>query len=341
MHTGSECGQASGQRATNAHSSPASSIEAPHYIPARHPIPNSAALPVPAMAGNPLAAEPAWSDHIVAMQPTAAPTDSNPYLSSGSMYGDGDWLAGGINSHRTSNCSPSAKVCSHQAADSVQTDSNTQGPAVLQEQQNILPVSVSSRPILGNSCQPGSKVYGHQATSSRLDVQFTGKVSSPERVLQPMTAAGPGFSQQAAMLTASNPPDVSAQEQASSQFGAEQQYPGAPVQQGSGAQQPSLPTGLLHDREWQSVSAQQQGVSGQSSSVPELPPMMPPQAAAGSQVTVFPLLYHPRLQHSRLVYKDKGCWLCDELSCCVTALACTAAQGLSFMANIPDKHDSV
>lgn len=320
MHAGSESGQVSSQRATNAHLSPASSIEAPHYIPARHPIPNSAALPAFAMAGNPLVAEPAWSEHPVAMQPTAVPTDSNPYLSSGSMYGDGDWLAGGINSHRTSNCSPSAKASGHQAADSMQTDSNTQGPTVLQEQQNILPVSVSSRPILGNSCQPGSKVYGRQATSSRLDEHFAGQVSSPERVLQPMTAAGPGFSQQAAMLTASDPPDAYSQEQASAQFGAEQQDAGAQVQQGSKAQQQLPPTGL-RDSEWQSVSAQQQGVSGQLSSAPALPPMVPPQAAAASQVPVSTLLCHHRLQH----YKGKGCCLCNELSCIASALACTAA----------------
>lgn len=295
MHAGSESGQLSSQQATNTNSSPASSVEAPHYIPARHPIPNSAALPAPAMAGNPLAAEPAWSEHPVAMQPTAVPTDSNPYLSSGSMYGDGDWLAGGINSHRTSNCSPSAKASGHQAADSVQTDSTTQQPAVLQEQQNILPVNVSSLPILGSSCQPGSKAYGRQATSSRLDVQLTGQVSTgcnSESTVQPGVATRSGYTQQAAMLPSTNSPDVSSQEQLSIQFGAEQQYADAQVQQDPKARQQFPPTGMLHDSEWQSVSAQQQGVSGQPSSVPALPPMMP-QAAAASQVTVFALVYQP------------------------------------------------
>lgn len=253
---GSESSKASGQKCAG--SSPASSIEAQHQIPALHHMPQAAAAPAAATSGNPLADRPAWTEPPAAMQPTAVPSDSNPYLSSGSMHGDGDWLAGGINSHRNSYHSPSVKASSDLASDNTQIDSSAGQP-------NTLPVTVSSKPILGDSGQPDNmgmyQASGNPPPAGNSSASF-GSHSKPT----PASTMRPQAKQQAALPPSASP--AAGLSHGVGQSSTMQEHVNHSPQQEAGVQQ--FANSQLGGQ-WQSAVAQQPVVTVQPSSAPFCP----------------------------------------------------------------------
>lgn len=232
------------------------------------------------MAGNPLAVEPAVSEDPLAMQLAAVPSDTNPYLSSGSMYGDGDWLAEGIKSHRNSNQSPSVQHGSHQASGSVHMHSGLQHPEGLQEQQAVLPVNVSSKPILGDSLQHG---FGQQQANSNLQ-SATGsyRSSSPDENAPPGSALQPVPRKHAVTPFSATPANSTAERPTG--FTAVQQYDSGPIQPTSASQEQVSHSGQSSDGHWQHASEQQPAGSVQSGSSQALSPAMQTVLPAASQV---------------------------------------------------------
>lgn len=232
------------------------------------------------MAGNPLAVEPAVSEDPLAMQLAAVPSETNPYLSSGSMYGDGDWLAEGIKSHRNSNQSPSVQHSSHQASGSVHMHSGLQHPEGLQEQQAVLPVNVSSKPILGNSLQHGFRQQ--QDNSNLQSATESYSSSSPDENAPPGGALQHAPRKHAVMPFSATPADSTAQSPAG--FTAVQQYDSGPFQPTSASQQQVSYSRQSSGGHWQHASEQQRAGSVQSGSSQALSPAMQTMLPAASQV---------------------------------------------------------
>ena len=251
-----------------------------HRISAHCHAPQPAALLPPAMAGNPLAVEPTVSADALAVQLAAVPSETNPYLSSGSMYGDGDWLAEGIKSHRSSHQSPSVQHSSHQALGSVDMHSSLQHPEGLQEQQAVSPVIVSSKPILGNNLQHGSGQ--HQDNSCLQNETECFRSGSPDKNLLPGTAERHEPSKDA--VTPFSTTTVASIDQRASVYGAVQQYNSGPIQQASASQEQVSHSRHRGGDDWKHVAHQRQTESVQSGLSQALSPARQTTLPATAQV---------------------------------------------------------
>ena len=229
------------------------------------------------MARNPLAVESAVSEDPLAMQLAAVPSETNPYLSSGSMYGDGDWLAEGIKSHRNSNQSPSIQHSSHQASGSAHMHSGLQHPEGLQEQQAV---NVSSKPILGNSLQHGFRQQ--QDNSNLQSATESYRSSSPDENAPPGGALHRMPRKHAVTPFSTTPANSTAQRPTG--FTAVQQYDSGPIQPTSASQQQVSYSRQSSGGHWQHASEQQRGGSVQSGSSQVLSPAMQTVLPAASQV---------------------------------------------------------
>lgn len=134
--------------------------------------------PISETADIPLAAE---DPHL---QPLRISSETSTYLtSSGSVYGEGDWLAGGFATHTNTKDRSSLASHGHKAAEAHASEGSTadKAPTALHGQQIGLPAHLSNTPILeSNYIQADTQADASYHASSSLQEQAASAIPSAQ-----------------------------------------------------------------------------------------------------------------------------------------------------------------
>ena len=171
-------------------------------------------------------AEHDWSDEpILGRKPADASASEEPYLSSGSMYGAGDWHQGGISAQKQGNCQVTAPddVCCSRDLVSEQEYAAQPPASAVQGQPMLYAANLSSAPLLpqgsnlraSDASQSSSAAADinrppHAAAACNLDGYNSSALSQPDSCtpLHSGTSASSAYTNAASLVSkaCSSPP---------------------------------------------------------------------------------------------------------------------------------------